>query len=110
VIRLYYARSPRRLQAALLLLVIGLLAPGQWALAAPQFPTLTGRVVDNAELLSASERERLTRLLEEHETQTTNQVVIVTLESLQGYVIERQIRGRHRARDGRNSCCLGWNL
>ncbi len=88
MIRVYYARGPRRLQAALLLLVIGLLASGQWTLAAPQFPTLTGRVVDNAELLSASERERLTRLLEEHETQTTNQVVIVTLESLQGYVIE----------------------
>ena len=88
MIRHYYARGPRRLQAALLLLVIGLLAPGQWALAAPQFPPLTGRVVDNAKLLSASERERLTRLLEEHETQTTNQVVIVTLESLQGYVIE----------------------
>jgi len=88
VIRHYYARGPRRLQAALLLLVIGLLAPGQWALAAPQFPPLTGRVVDNAKLLSASERERLTRLLEEHESQSTNQVVIVTLESLQGYVIE----------------------
>ncbi len=88
MIRLYYARSPRRLQAALLLLVIGLLALGQWALAAPQFPTLTGRVVDNAELLSASERERLTRLLAEHESETTNQVVIVTLESLQGYEIE----------------------
>lgn len=80
--------GPRRLQAALLLLVIGLLVHGEWCLAAPQFPALTGRVVDNAGLLSAPERQRLTRLLEEHEAQTTNQVVIVTLESLQGYVIE----------------------
>jgi uncharacterized protein len=30
----------------------------------------------------------LTRLLAEHESQTTNQVVVVTLESLQGYEIE----------------------
>ena len=88
MIRLYYAKSVRRLQAALLLLVIGLLVHGEWGLAAPQFPALTGRVVDNAGLLSAPERQRLTRLLEEHEAQTTNQVVIVTLESLQGYVIE----------------------
>ena len=88
MIRLNYAKSLRRLQAALLLLVIGLLVHGEWGLAAPQFPALTGRVVDNAGLLSAPERQRLTRLLEEHEAQTTNQVVIVTLESLQGYVIE----------------------
>ena len=88
MIRLYYAKSVRRLQAALLLLVIGFLVHGEWSLAAPQFPELTGRVVDNAALLSAPEHKRLTRLLEEHEAQTTNQVVIVTLESLQGYVIE----------------------
>jgi uncharacterized protein len=88
VIRHYYARSPRPQQAALLLLIIGFLALDQWALAAPQFPNLTGRVVDNAELLSTSEHERLTRLLAEHESQTTNQVVVVTLESLQGYEIE----------------------
>ena len=88
MIRVYYTMGPRRLQAALLLLVIGLLVHGEWCLAAPQFPALTGRVVDNAGLLSAPERQRLTRLLEEHEAQTTNQVVIVTLESLQGYVIE----------------------
>ena len=88
MIRHYYARSSRPQQAALLLLVIGLLALGQWALAAPQFPDLTGRVVDNAELLSTSEHERLTSLLAEHESQTTNQVVVVTLKSLQGYGIE----------------------
>ena len=88
MIRHYYGRSPRPQQAALLLLVIGFLALGQWALAAPQFPNLTGRVVDDAELLSTSEHERLTSLLAEHESQTTNQVVVVTLESLQGYVIE----------------------
>ncbi len=88
MIRLYYPKSLRRSKAALLLLVIGLLVHGEWSLATPQFPALTGRVVDNAGLLSAPERQRLTRLLEEHEAQTTNQVVIVTLESLQGYVIE----------------------
>ena len=88
MIRHYYARNPRQQKAALLLLIIGLLVLGQWALAAPQFPNLTGRVVDGAELLSTSEREHLTRLLAEHESQTTNQVVVVTLKSLQGYGIE----------------------
>ncbi len=88
MIRHYHARSPRPQQAALLLLIIGFLALGQWALATPQFPNLTGRVVDNAELLSTSERDRLTSLLAEHESQTTNQVVVVTLKSLQGYEIE----------------------
>ncbi len=88
MIRYHYSWSTPQQQAALLLLAIGLLSLGQWVLAAPQFPKLTGRVVDNAELLSTSERERLTSLLAEHESQTTNQVVVVTLKSLQGYGIE----------------------
>ncbi len=88
MIRHYYPGSPCPQKAALFLLAVGFLALGQWVLAAPQFPNLTGRVVDNAELLSTSEHERLTRILAEHESQTTNQVVVVTLESLQGFVIE----------------------
>ena len=59
------------------------------ASAAPEFPALTGRVVDGADLLSAAAEARLTRQLEDHEEQTSNQVVVVTLPSLQGYTIER---------------------
>ncbi len=56
-------------------------------LAAPQFPKLSGHVVDDANLLTVSERKRLSSLLQEHESRTTNEVVVVTLKSLQGYSI-----------------------
>jgi uncharacterized protein len=53
-----------------------------------QFPELTGRVVDGAGLLSAAQRDELTRKLEELETRTTAQFVVVTLTSLSGRTIE----------------------
>ena len=56
-----------------------------WAL---DFPKLTGRVVDQAGLLTASNRASLTDTLRRHEDRTTNQVVVVTLKSLQGVTIE----------------------
>ncbi|MGD8885208.1 MAG: TPM domain-containing protein [Gammaproteobacteria bacterium] len=56
--------------------------------AAPTFPELTGRVVDKAGLLSASSKSQLISALEQHEQATTNQVVVVTVNSLQGYTIE----------------------
>ena len=52
------------------------------------FPARTGRVVDQASLLSQSTRDRLTALLAEHERNTTNQVVVVTVRSLQGMRVE----------------------
>jgi uncharacterized protein len=52
------------------------------------FPALTGRVVDQAGLLSAEERAALTATLESLEAKTTDQLVIVTLKSLQGTSIE----------------------
>lgn len=59
------------------------------ALAAePSFPALTGRVVDEAGILSPQTREALTALLAQHEQQTRQQVVVVTLKSLQGDTIE----------------------
>lgn len=57
-----------------------------WA-ADPKFPPLSGRVVDQANVLSSSTRTRLSEMLEAHEKKTTNQVVVVTLASLQGYDI-----------------------
>jgi uncharacterized protein len=57
------------------------------AAAVPSFPALTGRVVDNAGLLSEAEEKQLRVLLEQHENETTDQVVVVTLTSLQGYEI-----------------------
>ncbi|MEJ2414483.1 MAG: TPM domain-containing protein [Sulfurimonas sp.] len=59
-----------------------------FAVADLTFPKLTGRVVDNASLLSSSQEQRLTQFLKAHEDKTTNQVVVVTLPTLQGYTIE----------------------
>ncbi|MCP4708481.1 MAG: TPM domain-containing protein [Planctomycetes bacterium] len=52
------------------------------------FPKLTGRVVDNAYLLSDDVENKLTVLLKVHEDTTSNQVVVVTLNTLQGQTIE----------------------
>jgi len=55
---------------------------------AADVPYLTGRVVDNAEILSPATRERLTATLAAHEQATTNQVVVLTVETLDGESIE----------------------
>lgn len=52
-----------------------------------ELPELTGRVVDLAGLLNDSLEVSLSARLEAHETQTSNQVVVATLPSLQGYDI-----------------------
>ena len=52
------------------------------------FPALTGRVVDEAGLLDATDRAALTESLAGLETKTTDQLVVVTLKSLQGTSIE----------------------
>ncbi|MBF9197437.1 YgcG family protein [Microvirga sp. BT290] len=55
---------------------------------AQTFPPLTGRVVDTANLLKPEEREALEAKLKAHEDKTTDQVVVATLRSLEGYEIE----------------------
>jgi len=78
--------SPARRSWWMLVVVLLLAIP---ALAAgPDFPQLTGRVVDQAGILSASTREGLTEMLAQFEHGTGKQVVVVTLSSLQGYPIE----------------------
>ncbi|HTT84249.1 MAG TPA: TPM domain-containing protein [Rhizomicrobium sp.] len=59
------------------------------AQAALSFPPLTGRVVDDAHILSPDTQEQLTALLAQEEKQTGNQVVVATLPSLQGVTIEQ---------------------
>ncbi len=58
------------------------------AVAAPTFPKLTGRVVDDAHLLSPAATTRITGWLEGFEAATRRQVVVVTVPSLQGTPIE----------------------
>jgi len=52
------------------------------------FPALTGRVVDQASVLSQSTKDELETLLATHENNTTNQVVVATIESLGNAQIE----------------------
>lgn len=58
------------------------------ASAEPTFPTLSGRVVDDANLLSPEDEQTLTEELKQLEDKSSDQLVVVTLPSLQGYPIE----------------------
>jgi uncharacterized protein len=68
-----------------LALAVLLLCP---AAAAPTFPALSGRVVDDANLLSAADEQELTAELKALEDKSSDQFVVVTIPSLQGYTIE----------------------
>lgn len=75
-------------------LVAGLLAAGLVSAATPlrapalDVPYLTGRVVDGAEILSPAAGQRLSAALKAHEERTTNQVVVLTVPSLEGTSVE----------------------
>src|SRR5689334_2251595 len=58
------------------------------AAVALDFPALTGRAVDEANILDATTREALTTKLAALEAKNTDQLVVVTLKSLQGTTIE----------------------
>jgi uncharacterized protein len=72
-----------RLAAALLAFFV-LITPA-WS--APTFPALTGRVVDDANILSSGTKADLIQKLAALESKTSRQLVVVTLPSLQGYEI-----------------------
>jgi uncharacterized protein len=55
---------------------------------AQKFPALTGRIVDEAALLSADDRRVLEQDLKALEERSTDQLVVYTTRSLQGYPIE----------------------
>jgi uncharacterized protein len=79
--------APRISVLALLVLAI-LLAVISTALAEPKFPPLTGRIVDDAKILSAADREEILTMLRQLEGKSSDQVVVYTTNSLQGYEIE----------------------
>lgn len=76
---------PRILAALLAALLVAALAG---AVLAQNFPALTGRIVDDAGLLSADDRRALEADLKALEEKSTDQLVIYTTRSLQGYPIE----------------------
>lgn len=57
-------------------------------IAAPNYPELTGRIVDNANLLNAADKATIESELQSLETTSTDQVAVVTVPSLDGYAIE----------------------
>ncbi len=58
------------------------------ALSAPTFPPLSGRVVDEANIIPAPVEAELTAKLERLEATTRHQVVVATIKDLKGYEIE----------------------
>jgi len=72
--------------ATLIVLVVCFLAHA--ALADPKFPPLTGRVVDDAHLLSPQTGQKLDQELAQLEQKTGHQLVVATIPDLQGYEIE----------------------
>src|SRR5919106_4934362 len=71
-----------------LLCVLSLLAIAVAEPADPGSPPLTSRVNDRAGLLSERDRKELDAALARFEAETTDQIVVATLESLQGLSIE----------------------
>jgi uncharacterized protein len=89
--RLTSAAPPvlRALPALVAILLVWLVACAPaLALSTPTFPALTGRVVDEARLLSPAREAELTGKLAALERDTSDQLVVVTVNSLQGYEIE----------------------
>lgn len=74
--------------ASIVLVALLLVVSGVPAFAEIVFPTLTGRVVDGAALLKPDEKAAIEADLAALETKSSDQVVVVTLPSLQGYEIE----------------------
>lgn len=70
-----------------LVLLVALLAGATSALADPAFPKLTGRVVDDAHLLSPEQVAQLTQLSAEVQQASSRQFVVATIPDLQGYDI-----------------------
>ena len=66
--------------------LVGLLAA--FSALAVDVPYLSGRVVDNAEILKAETKRKLNAQLKAHEQETTNQIAVLTVPSLEGESVE----------------------
>jgi uncharacterized protein len=77
--------SPQQHGAAFCLCLFWICVTG--ARAEPSFPSLSGRVVDEAGIINSESRARIEAKLQQLEEKTTTQAVVVTLKSLRGYDI-----------------------
>ena len=76
------------MRAGAALRALALLAATASGAHALEVPPLTGRVVDRADVLSPATEAALTARLAAHEDSTSNQVVVLTVPSLDGEVLE----------------------
>ena len=85
-----------RISHGLLLIpvLLGLLLGGAFAAA---LPALTGRVVDGANVIDAATRDAITQKLAAFEAKSSDQVVVVTVPSLDGEAIEPYSNRLYRA-------------
>ena len=67
-------------------LALALAAGGAFA---ADVPYLTGRVVDNAEILAPATRDKLTAALKAHEDASTDQIAVLTVPTIAGEAIEQ---------------------
>src|SRR5215472_6816142 len=77
-----------RLKSAFILSLAAILLAASGACAEPKFPPLTGRIVDDAHLLSPGDKTAIETDLKALEQKSSDQLVIYTTNSLQGYPIE----------------------
>ncbi len=73
--------------AAFLICVLAAAPPAQ-AQAGPNFPALTGRIVDGASIVPPAARNTIEAKIAAHEAKTGDQLVVATVPSLQGYAVE----------------------
>jgi len=69
-------------------LVFALLTCASAATQAAEVPYVTGRVVDNAEILDADTQRRLSEVLRQHEQKSGNQIVVLTVPTIHGESVE----------------------
>ena len=103
-------RTTRALLLSALLAGLAIALPAQ----AAEVPFLSGRVVDNAEILRPATREAITETLKAHEQKTTNQIAVLTISTIGDESIEEfatkvfeSWRGSAR-RAGTTACSWSW--
>ena len=79
-------KGPLAVLAALLLALVA--ATVAIAQSEPKFPALTGRIIDEAALIKAEDRAAIEADLKALEAKSTDQIVVYTTRSLQGYAID----------------------
>ena len=77
-----------KFRALILALAFAVITTAALAQSSLTFPALTGRVVDDAGILDANTRATLEKLSADLEAKSSDQLVVVTLKSLQGTAIE----------------------